>query len=408
MSVSAFGAAGAPSASRVAAALRHVADDPSVELGPRTVERLCDRLREAATFLADLPLTDGPADRPASFRYLLELLAYAVDAVVLHTDPLEPMFSSPHRNYLVDWGAASPDGVYRRVAVRHDLAYRVHGRLGNADYFALDFRTTGPPFTILRDDIVAAEDGTFEVFLGGAPQVRSWWPLTEGTTGLLVREFFADWPAAETSHLRIDCLDGAIAPRAEHSPARVAAEFDAIGDWILDAGVKFWAERSRQAGEEVPNAFRPTVARTGTKLPVYTHGLWELRPDEALLIELPDPEARFWGLQLATSLWSTLDYANRLTTFNCGQARPDDDGVFRFVLAHDDPGVRNWLDTTGLARGILILRCHQAGNFQVPGTKVVKLADVDDLVPDAGRVSRGERLVQIAERREGVSRMVCG
>ncbi len=405
--VSAFGAAGTPSASRVAAALRHVADDPLVELGPQTVEQICDRLREAAAFLADLPLTDSRADRPASFRYLLEMLAYAVDAVVFHTDPLEPMFSSPHRNYLVDWGAASPDGVYRRVAIRHDLAYRVHGRLGNADYFALDFRTTGRPFTILRDDIVADEDGTFEVFLGGVQQGRNWWPLTEGTTGLLVREFFTDWLKAEKSHLRIDCLDGAIAPRVEHGAARVAAEFDSIGDWILDAGVKFWAERSREAVDEVSNAFRPAVARTETKLPIYTHGLWDLRPDEALLIELPEPKARFWGLQLATSLWSTLDYANRLTTFNCGQSQPDADRVFRFVLAHEDPGVRNWLDTTGLERGVLILRYHRAEQLQVPSTKVVKLADVADLLPEAERVSRAERLVQIAERREGISRMVC-
>src|SRR5262245_19709882 len=405
-SVSAFGAAGTPSASRVAAALRHVADDPTVELGATTVERLCDRLREAATLLGDLPLTDGPADRPASFRYLLEMFAYSVDAVVLHTDPLEPMFSSPHRSHLVDWGAASPDGVYRRVAIRHDLAYRVHGRLGNADYFALDFRTTGPPFTILRDDIVADETGTFEVFLGGVQEGLNWWPLTEGTTGLLVREFFTDWLKAEKSHLRIDCLEGAIAPRVEHSPARVAAEFGSIGDWILDAGVKFWTERSRLAGEEVPNAFRPAVARTATKLPVYTHGLWDLRSGEALLIELPDPKARFWGLQLATSLWSTLDYANRLTTFNCGQSKPGADGVFRFVLAHEDPGVRNWLDTTGLVRGVLILRYHRAEQIQVPRTKVVKLADIADLLPDAERVSRAERLAQIAERREGVSRMV--
>src|SRR5207244_863261 len=101
--------------------------DESATLGEETVERLCDRLREAARTLAELPLTDSPTDRPESYRYLLTLLAYTVDAVVLHADPLEPMFSAPHRNHLVDWGAASPDGVYRRAAIRHDRAYRVSG-----------------------------------------------------------------------------------------------------------------------------------------------------------------------------------------------------------------------------------------------------------------------------------------
>jgi hypothetical protein len=405
--VSAFGAGGTPSAGRVAAALRDVADDPSVQLGEATVAQLCERLREAAAFLGDLPLTDAPADKPEAFRYLLSLLNYTVDAVVFHSDPLEPMFSPPHRNHQVDWGAASPDGVYRRTAIRADLAYRVWGRLGNADYFTLDFRTTGPPFTILRDDIETGDDGSFEAFLGGERREVNWWPLTDGTTGLLVREFFTDWLAAEKSQLRIECLDGAIAPRAEHRAARVAAEFDAIGDWIRDGGVKWWAERSRLAGEKVRNGFQPEMARTETKLPVYTYGLWDLRPDEALLIELPDPQARFWGLQLASSLWHTLDYANRLTTFNCGQAVADADGVFRFVLAHEDPGVRSWLDTTGLERGIMILRHHRAQQLEVPRTRVVPHADVAELLPDAERVDGRQRLAQIAERREGVSRMVC-
>ncbi|ONH22238.1 hypothetical protein BL253_36315 [Pseudofrankia asymbiotica] len=28
------------------------------------------------------------------------------------------------------------------------------------------------------------------------------------------------------------------------------------------------------------------------------------------------------------------------------------DGTFTFVLAHEDPGVANWLDTTGLGEGV--------------------------------------------------------
>ena len=389
-----------PSASLVAEALRRVEDDPNVALGEGTVARFCDRLREAAKTLADLPLTEGPADRPESYRYLLGLVAYAVDATVLHADPLEPMFSAPHRNHLVDWGAASPDGVYRRAAIGDDLAYRIHGRLGNADYLALDYRTSPQPFTIERDEIVTGDDGSFELYLGGAPRDGNWWPSPAGTSGLLSREFFTDWVRAERSLLRIECLEGGVASRPEHSPARVAAAFDAIGDWILDGGVRFWAERSNRA---LLNAFSPDVARAETKLPVYTHGLWDLAPDEALVVELPDPEARYWGLQLASSLWHTLDYANRLTTFNCRQAHRDHDGVFRFVLAHEDPGVHNWLDTTGLARGVLILRAYRAQQLQIPTTRVVRFAEL----PAMRACSREERRAQLAARREGVARMVC-
>ena len=80
-----------------------------------------------------------------------------------------------------------------------------------------------------------------------------------------------------------------------------------------------------------------------------TTGIWRLEPDEALIIELTDPEADFWAFQLASSLWHTLDYANRFTSINQAQAIADDDGKFRIVLTHRDPGVANWLDTTDLS-----------------------------------------------------------
>lgn len=403
--ISAFG--GVPSASRILQLARAVVPDPSLELDGAVVDRLCDRIHEAADLLADLPLVDGPTDRAEAYHYLLTMLAYAVDAGVLHADALQPMFSAPQRNHLLDWGAASPDGVYRKASLRDDRAYRISGRLGNAEYLTLDLRTGGAPFALVRDDIEADDDGAFEVFLGGDPRPRNWWAMPPGTEGVLTREFFGDWGAAERSHLRIDCLDGELAPRPEHNARRLQVELDAIGDWVLDGAVRFWAERSQEALTARPNAFAPELARTETKLPVHTYAVWDLAPDEALLVEVPDPDARFWALQLASSLWSTLDYANRLTTFNLVQAEPDADGTCRFVLAHEDPGVHNWLDTTGLRCGVLILRFCSATAAQIPRTEVVASADIGRLLPDARRLTHDERLAQIAERREGVARMVC-
>ncbi len=36
--------------------------------------------------------------------------------------------------------------------------------------------------------------------------------------------------------------------------------------------------------------------------------------------------------------------------------KPDDDGMVRFVVAYTDPGVPNWLDTTGRPAGFLTVR----------------------------------------------------
>ena len=144
--------------------------------------------------------------------------------------------------------------------------------------------------------------------------------------------------------------------RSEYNFARVAAAFDAVSDWILEGAVRFWMKRSIDLEEKALNKFSPELARLETQLPITTTGLWRPAPDEILVIEFQDPMADFRGLQLALSLWHTLDYANRPTSINQAQLEPDQDGVFRVVISHQDPGLYNWLDTMGLEHGIMILR----------------------------------------------------
>ena len=398
---------GVPSSALIDKVLRALPDAPGAVLDDATVEQFSRRLQEAAHLLSDFPLTSNPIDRAESFRYLLSMMAYAVDAGLLNADPLEPMFSPPYRLHLLDWGAASPDSVYRRAMVRDDRAYRVHGRFGNAKYFSFDFRQAASPRTLTPDDVESDTGGEFEMFIGGSAREHNWWAMPSGTNGLVVREFFDDWLAAQRSRLRIDCLDGEIAARVEHRPDRVAAEFDVVGQWILDGGVRYWMERSISLAARAENSFLPELNRDDTKLPVTNFGWWRLAPDQALIVELDDPEAEFWGLHLATSLWHTLDYANRLTTHNQAQSACDRDGTYRFVVSAADPGVFNWLDTTGLECGVLVLRFHRAANAHPPRTRLVNLSDLDQLLPTSRRCVPAERREQLAARREGVAHLIC-
>ena len=197
-----------PSSALIDKLLRAVVDDPDAILDEDTVAVYCDRLRESARLLAECTLTNNPVDRIESFHYLLLMTAYAVEAAIMNHDPLEPMWSAPSQFHLLDWGAASPDGVYRRAMIRDDRAYRVWGTLGNASYFSIDFRQSNPASTILPHDLELDPDGNFDIVIGGEPRDRQWWPLHAGTTGLTTREFYDDWIGAQRSRLRIACLDG--------------------------------------------------------------------------------------------------------------------------------------------------------------------------------------------------------
>src|SRR5262245_8132198 len=154
-----------PSSADIGARLRAIVDDPGLVLDEHVVDRFCAEVRRAAEVLADLDLTTKGHDRTASFHYLLAMVMYSVDAAVLGDEPSRPMWSAPYQVHRADWGAASPDAVYRRTWISEDRTYRVHGTLGNADCLVLELRRADPPVWFSREDLAAGPDGTFELHL---------------------------------------------------------------------------------------------------------------------------------------------------------------------------------------------------------------------------------------------------
>ena len=66
--------------------------------------------------------------------------------------------------------------------------------------------------------------------------------------------------------------------------------------------------------------------------------------------------AKYLAVQLASGWLSSLDYLHHTASLNLSQATPNPDGTLPLVVAPKDPGVANWLDTTGLHEGTLFVR----------------------------------------------------
>jgi len=132
-------------------------------------------------------------------------------------------------------------------------------------------------------------------------------------------------------------------------------------------------------------------------------GSFDLADDEVLLIEVTPPDALYWSVSLGTYWWETIDYANHQSSLNGHQAVVDDDGVFRAVVSHADPGVANWLDTAGHGQGPMIFRWLRADGAPVPTTAVVPLAGLRTVLPPGtARVGPDARRAAIEARRAGV------
>ena len=124
---------------------------------------------------------------------------------------------------------------------------------------------------------------------------------------------------------------------------------------------------------------------------------------------IPTPP-QYIGFHLANLWGESLDFANHQSSLNGHQAERDADGGLRYVIAHRDPGVPNWLDTTGQPEGFMALRWaypEKPPHDEWPTVAVVKVGfdAIRAHLPAGTRsVSAAERRERIRVRREHVQR----
>jgi hypothetical protein len=333
-----------------------------------------ERLAEAAR-LAEDAVPAEPADRASAFRGLLQLLYFGMERTLGSADPARPVLSRPWPVHLFDYGAGNPDAVYRTASLSDAVTYRISGTLGNAAFMSFEFfdgaKQAG---SVLVSDLRPDESGRFEVLLGPEARPGHWLGIVPGTSYLLTREFFSDWADAVPSELRIECLDDPANGWPVLSADRVAKELEALGTWLVET-VRIFSGAQGKGIRQFANQWDPHVSRPDSDLPAIYHAYWDLRPGQCLLLEVPVPPDGYWGIQLANSLWNTLDFANRQTSLNRAQAHVDPDGVFRALISHSDPGIANWLDTLGHRQGAVLMRVQWSAHRDAPAHSLAETRD---------------------------------
>ena len=146
------------------------------------------------------------------------------------------------------------------------------------------------------------------------------------------------------------------------------------------------------------------AGKGGVQCQHYYQGLFRLEPGQVLLLETELPQtARYWNVQLSDMLWNSVDWMNRQSSLNGAQAHIDADGKFRAVIALDDPGVPNWLDTGGNSEGAIMLRWTEASSGPAPSLRLIDLTDLrSQLPPDTPDVGPEMRQAQLRTRRRAV------
>jgi hypothetical protein len=306
------------------------------------------------------------------------------------------------------WGIDNPDSVYRVIPISGDERYEIHGRVGahrmTENYFTLWDANMGTVAVLNGRTMAVDSDGSFTITVDSEPagnrpnHVQS----TPDAHEFYIRDVLLHWDRDDPNHLSVQRVGSAPTTQARTLDEQAEATADMMAYFA-----NFTGKLSHGVYKSEPNNFN--LAWSADKVgamrnQVYVMGRFDLKPDEAFVVDVGDGGAEYFTVPLSNIWGTTLELVDRTGSLNKAQSVANEDGTYTYVIAATDPGVANWIDSDGLGEGILTLRMAEFGgdgpkeNLGARG-RVVKLDRLDVEVPTLRRVTAAERTTELAERR---------
>ena len=353
----------------------------------------------------------------ARFEAAYEEVMFSAAVWSSNQDPLRPKVTTITRlEHEVDgrripgtrWGIDNPDSVYRVIPISGDERYEIRGRVGEhrmtENYFTLWDADMGTVDVLDGRRMHVEDDGSFLITVDSAPaggrlnHVQS----SPAAHELYIRDVLLDWGRDDPNALTVERLGG---PPAT-PPLSLDEQADATARMMAHFA-DFTGKLSHGMYKSPENHFSLAWSADhtgGLRNQVYVAGRFVLAPDEAFVVDVSDGGAEYFTVPLSNIWGTTLDVLDRTGSLNKAQSVANEDGTYTYVIAAQDPGVHNWIDTDGLLEGILTLRMAE---FPAGGARpdlsargrVVKLDRLDAEVPELMTVTPDFRVRQLAERR---------
>jgi len=317
-----------------------------------------------------------PRDIADGHRDILHLLHAGLE-LIAEADPERPVFHlivTPTRKIQGD----NPDAIYFSASIRDDRAYRIRGNVAGAAYTSISMEIgssgghypTGVARAINDKELKVALDGSYELIISAEPRPGNWFKLEPGVGSITTRHYFESEPSIQNQATKVIPLSIEALTPAGPAPAQtdqsIATSIRAVCNWMR--GFTLEQPPMLKSGKPlpswvsiVPNRFNQPALPDGTigfanRDAHYAMAPYALKPDEALVIEGRFPKCRFANVMLWNRFLQTYDYTTHRISLNRKQTVPGPDGGFRMIVAHQDPGLPNWLDTQGRPSGLMYWR----------------------------------------------------
>ncbi len=368
---------------------------------------LQEAIAEAEELIANAPFIRTEQDRLEGYDYLSGRIRMAMQ-MAFDYDLDRPIFINPTHQFSRQ-GLDNPDAVYFNAYLREGVEYVVRGRRGtSAD---LSFQVMGGTYSadsaatslLAFDDreLDISADGTFEFTYVAEP----------GAKTMIVREVFNDWDTEERGTLTIERPDTIQLPAKPLSEKLLTRKYE-VAARSLVGSIQTWFAFPQffQHKEPVNTLTAPQSTPGGLASQRSSIGHYQLADDEAMIVTVPEcTDCSYQGIQIGSDWYASTDYETHQTSLTKAQAVTDPDGKMRFVISEGNPGIANWLETTGHRTGPMMLRWQRierdlTQEADGPTVEIVKLTDLPAALPHFTPITPEEYAERIAARQRSVAR----
>ncbi len=381
-------------------------------------ERYLSAQREALNLYRESPFFDSDQAMADAYRGVLQYTIGSIKAGALASHD-HPRFAR-----FVDWtskaGLDNPDNNYYSALIADDGVYRIKGQRGSNAQLIFQL-VIGQPgvgsagsstnVDVLYDhEIQTDEQGRFEILVSRErpDNTPNWIRNASGAETLMVRATFNDWLKEKHLPLMIERIDQPLLAAPINSSQSMAAALDRTSQSLVDR-TRSWLTLADNMWNRAPRNFlSPPRATRGGLIGQYSaFGNWDLQPDEALLVTFQTGDAPYVGIQLGSLWFTSLDYETRITSLNGHQLGCAPQSDCTLVIAGEDPGIANWLDTAGYSRGLIFMRWQGLAAMPAeatwPTVTKVRSAQLAKLIGnEIPRISAEARAAQRRARIQGV------
>ena len=368
-------------------------------------------IAELEKLVWDDPRVTDDLTRAEGVRQLTRLVGGALPITMETVDANHPQFLQL-LSTRIQWGLPSADCHYLWAPLNGANVYRIVGDRGTARLFDIEIRND--TFAHLGEWTLHSRLGSVETGPGNQVEivlsrkrpvgVANWVELPEGRCDIVLRQYFYDWNTEQMAHLAI-INEGAIYPPPPLTTEQIRKNLEMYCDFLRQVPPIF-----RQSVEVYyqtpPNQLAFHAIEYGFRALTYGKGWYRCEPDEALVLEVQLPKTQYWNIQLASHFWEARDFHLRQNSLNGHQASVDDDGMFRAVIAHRDPGIANWLDAGGHQQGLVTIRYYEADSTPIPSVRRVKFSELASALPaNTAKLTPAQRQKVLRDRAWGMQRL---